>query len=154
MQAKLQAFFYARTSNQSAAEDLVHDVFYAALKSIHSFKGQSTIETWIFSIARHKLKNYYRSTSYQQQMEENMKMSKTFYVESPEKQYLLHEEMALLLEKIEGLDDLRKDIMTLRIFGELSFKEIGDLVGKSENYVRVNFHRMKIKIQLEMEEED
>nr|WP_271753604.1 hypothetical protein [Bacillus paralicheniformis] len=42
-------------------------------------------------------------------------------------------------------------MVTLRIYGELSFKEIGMLTGKTENYARVGFHRAKLKLQQEME---
>ena len=55
---------------------------------------------------------------------------------------------------ISQLDDLSKEIMTLRIYGELSFKDIGELVQKSENYIRVTFHRTKLRLQKEMRVND
>ena len=59
----------------------------------------------------------------------------------------LREETRQLLTKIEQLEPPFKDIVLLRVVGELSFKEIGELLDQSENYVRVNFHRQKIKLQ-------
>lgn len=54
---------------------------------------------------------------------------------------------------IHQLEDLPKEIVTLRIYGELSFKEIATLVNKSENYTRIIFHRAKLKIQKELDDD-
>lgn len=51
---------------------------------------------------------------------------------------------------IGKLDPHLSEIILLRIYGDLSFKEIGELTGKSENYTRVAFHRLKNKLQKEM----
>ncbi|MEI2401071.1 RNA polymerase sigma factor, partial [Paenibacillus phytohabitans] len=56
-----------------------------------------------------------------------------------------------LINFINRLDDVSKEVVTLRIYGELSFKEIGSLLGKSENFARVTFHRAKLKLYKEME---
>jgi len=56
------------------------------------------------------------------------------------------------MESINNLDDNVKEIVLLRIYGELSFSDIGNIINKSENYARVNFHRAKLKIQKELEE--
>lgn len=70
---------------------------------------------------------------------------------SPEEHLLKTEKERRLLEEINRLDETSKEIVTLRIYGELSFKEIGMLTGKTENYARVGFHRAKLKLQQEME---
>ena len=66
---------------------------------------------------------------------------------TPEDIIILNEETRNLIELIQALDDLPKEIITLRIYGDLSFKEIGQLVEKSENYVRVTFHRTKLNFK-------
>ena len=50
------------------------------------------------------------------------------------------------------MEDTEREIVLLRIYGELSFADIGTLIGKSENYARVTFHRLKLRIQKSMEE--
>lgn len=57
IQPKLFAFFYIKTSNSATAEDLTQDVFYEASKSIHTYRGDSSLVTWLFDIANHLLKN-------------------------------------------------------------------------------------------------
>jgi len=151
VQPKMYAFFYARTLNHSVSEDLTQDVIYAAMKGIGRFAGDSTIETWLYSIAQNHLKKYYRSKRYRKNLEENVKGNYQSSSKSPEELFLINEEKSLLLDCIQTFDDLPKEIVSLRIFAELSFKEIGQLVSKSENYVRVTFHRTKVKLQQEME---
>lgn len=59
----------------------------------------------------------------------------------------------MLYKKIEELDDLPKEIFFLRINGDLPFKEIGKLIGKSESWVKVTFFRTKIKLMEELKNE-
>lgn len=151
IQPKIYAFFYVKTSNQAVAEDLTHDVFYEACKGIHSFAGNAALQTWLFAIAKNLLKKYYRSNKYKQDLTIKLKREVSSATESTEHIFLQDEEARDLLVNIQSLDDLQKEIVTLRIYGELSFKEIGELIGKSENYTRVTFHRIKLKLQKEME---
>src|SRR5690625_3638880 len=149
----IYAFFYIKTSNQSVAEDLSHDVFYEACKNIHLYEGKATLKTWIFAIAKNILKKYYRSNKYQKNLEASLHQEKEDSVPTPEEQFFKKEETIDLLKIIESLDEQRREIAILRIYGELSFKEIGQLIQRSENYTRVTFHRIKLQIKTEMEGE-
>lgn len=151
IQPKLYTFFYIKTADASAAEDLTQDVFYEATKSIHRFNGQSSISTWLFAIAHHLLAKYYRSNRYKRTLNENMKQISSPLPLTTEQLVELQESTKALLEKIYALDTPGKEIVLLRIYGDCSYKEIGEMLGKSENYVRVMFHRLKLKLQQEME---
>ena len=150
LQPRLYTFFVLKTSNITVAEDLTQDVFYEASKTIHQFKGDSTISTWLFSIARHLLAKYYRSKKYECALNEQLGYS-TERVISTETAYEIKEELFFLQQHIEDLDEVAKEIVLLRLYGELSFADIGAFVGKSENYARVTYFRAKQKIMKEME---
>ena len=64
--------------------------------------------------------------------------------------YLKKETNEALYKSINNLDEMTKAVMLYRIIGELSFKEIGELLGKTENWARVTFYRGKVKIGKEM----
>ena len=64
-----------------------------------------------------------------------------------ENKIILEEEKMYLYKKIHNLDSITKEIIILRINGELSFKEIGTIFNKSENWARVNFYRGKKKLK-------
>ncbi|MGN7479567.1 RNA polymerase sigma factor [Solibacillus silvestris] len=148
---KLYAFFYSRTGNRMTAQDLCHDTFYEACKSIGSFNGNSTLSTWVFSIATNLLRKYYRKNKYQHSLMQKLATLPETDIHSLEELAEIHEDTRILLHHISKLDDASREIVLLRIYGELSFAEIGLLIGKSENYARVTFHRLKLKIQKLME---
>ncbi|MDR4889512.1 sigma-70 family RNA polymerase sigma factor [Fredinandcohnia sp. QZ13] len=150
VQPRIYAFFFIKTSSKEIAEDLTQEVFYEALKSMHTFSQQSTIQTWLFSIAKNRLLKHYRSNKYKTQLNELLKKEKGEST-TPEEEVLKREVKQNLIEYINRLDDVSKEVVTLRIYGELSFKEIGSLLGKSENFARVTFHRAKLKLHKEME---
>lgn len=151
IQPKIYAFFLIKTNIQVVAEDLTHDVFYEACKNIPSFQQNSTLQTWLFSIANNLLKKYYRSNKYEKNLQLMISNEKQPPEKSLDEKIIINEETKRLIQQIQALDDLPKEIVIFRVFGELSFKEIGELVGKSENYVRVTFHRIKLKLQKETE---
>jgi len=147
IQPKIYAFFYAKTANRETAQDLCHDTFYEACKNIASFNGTSTLSTWIFAIANNILKKYYRNNKYQQSLIQKLSTLPEIEIHSLEELAEIKEDTKILLHQISKLNDTSREIILLRIYGELSFAEIGILVGKSENYARVTFHRLKLKIQ-------
>lgn len=153
IQPKICAFFYSKTGNLMTAQDLCHDTFYEACKNIHSFNGNSSLSTWIFSIATNLLKKYYRKNNYEQSLMQKLAHLPEDELHSLEELVEINEDAKKLLHQISKLDALSREIVLLRIYGELNFAEIAILIGKSENYARVTFHRLKLKIQKLMMEE-
>lgn len=150
IQPRIYAFFFVRTSSKEAAEDLTQEVFYEAIKGLNSFSNKSSIQTWLFSIAKNRLRNYYRSKKYQNNLTQMLSEDENKTV-TPEEQIVKKEEQTSLIKQINQLDEMSKEVVILRIYGELSFKEIGILLEKTENYARVTFHRAKLKLQKELE---
>ncbi len=150
IQPSVYAFFYVKTFHKETAEDLTQEVFYQAVKGYHTFSGKSTIKTWVFAIAKNVLKKHFCSGASKAGTNTIFQHEEAACL-SPEEHLLKTEKERRLLEEINRLDEVSKEIVTLRIYGELSFKEIGMLTGKTENYARVGFHRAKLKLQQEME---
>ncbi len=150
---KLFSYFYLKTSNTATAEDLTQDVFYEASKSLHQFKGHSSLSTWMFAIARNLLRKYYRSRKYEKVMVETLESGPLPKTLTLEQQIEMKEDIQRILLAIRKLDSQSSEIILLRIFGDLSFKEIGELIDKSENYTRVTFHRLKNKLLKEMRDQ-
>ena len=66
---------------------------------------------------------------------------------SIENMMILQEDKVALYKKMQKLDESTKEVMYLRLSGELSFKEIGIILNKSETWARVTFYRGKIKLK-------
>lgn len=64
-----------------------------------------------------------------------------------EEEIISKEEKKLLNKKIQKLDEKTREVVYLRIVGELSFKEIGIIMDKTENWARVTFYRGKNKMK-------
>ena len=133
--------------NSSAADDITAETFYKALKNIDSFNG-GKIFTWLCAIARNTYFDYINKKEYQNSpLTAEMENSFSGISPSPEDSVIKKDESLFLYRQIMKLDGNLKDVVYLRIFAGLSFKEIGDILGKSENWSRVTFYRCKSKLK-------
>ncbi|SDH72895.1 RNA polymerase sigma-70 factor, ECF subfamily [Pseudobutyrivibrio sp. 49] len=135
--------------NKDLAEDLTQDTFYRAIKNIESFRGDCKVSTWLCQIAKYTFWQYLdKSNKYKQvPLDEVMNISAGELVEE---MYIREETNRAMYESIEKLDSQTKDVMLFRLTGEMSFKEIGELLDKTENWARVTFYRGKAKLGKEM----
>ncbi|MGL5348880.1 MAG: RNA polymerase sigma factor [Peptostreptococcaceae bacterium] len=130
-------FIISLTFNHESAEDIMQNTFISAIKSLSTFKGHSTVKTWLMGIARNEYYTYLRKSPININLDDVYEIS---YKDEDKEVYMS------IMEEIYKLSDPQKQIVILRLINELSFKEIGDIVGRSENYCRVNFFREKQKI--------
>ncbi|MER2000668.1 MAG: sigma-70 family RNA polymerase sigma factor [Lysinibacillus sp.] len=145
-QNRLYKYFYIRTSNEQVAEDLTQDVFYEASKSIHLYRGEASLTSWMYAIANNLLKKHYRSKKYEQSLHTKLQQPLQA-VRSAEDIVTEKLYVQAMHEQIMQLDEVSKQIVLLRLYSELSFKEIGEIISCSENYARVQFHRLKRQLQ-------
>lgn len=134
------------TQNPDIAEELTQETFYKMLKKIHTFKGFSKISVWLCEIGKNLWydelrKQKYKIISYDE-ITENTQAKGNL-----ENEYITKEELDSTKGKIEKLDFLTKRVIYLRLHSELSFKEIGAILGKTETWARVTFYRGKQKIK-------
>lgn len=105
------------------------------------------MSTWLCQIAKNLWYNEFKKQKRKQELnnEEDL-IDENFDLES---QIISEEDKLSLYKKIHNLDSITKEVIILRINGELSFKEIGLVFNKSENWARVTFYRGKQKIKRE-----
>ena len=131
--------------NDSLAEEITQETFFQAIKGIDSFDGSCKITTWLCSIARNQLYAWYRKNPVSVEPQEEDKIT-----DGSDEILLKKEEKIRLLKCIHQLPDTQKEIVQLRIYGNLSFSEIGEVFGKSENWTRVTFYRAKEILRKEL----
>ena len=68
-------------------------------------------------------------------------------IETLEESVIANDEKMLLYKKMQLLDEKTREVMYLRITGELSFREIGIILNKTENWARVTFYRGKNQLK-------
>ena len=117
------------------------ETFYQAMKSTHRYNGMCKISTWLCQIAKHlwyqELERRTRNGTFE--LNEEIVSEKI----SIEDKLLLQEEIVELYRRIHSLDEVAKEVFLLRITGELSFRAIGDVFDKNENWARVTYYRAK-----------
>lgn len=144
-------YLVSLTHNPTLSEDLVSETFLAAIKSLHNFKGNSDIKTWLFAIARNKWYGYLRKKNY------------TISFDCLAKEYLSQGEdleksiiNKTMVDKVMMLlkdeDDIKRGIVLMRIQG-YSFYEIAMKYNISESSARVIDFRTKKKIREILEKE-
>lgn len=135
-------YLFCLTHDAYLAEELTQETFYQATKGIHNFRGDCKISTWLCQIAKRLWYKELKKDKYIPLDE----------IEEPqadinlENQYILNIDKVELFKLLHALDETSKEVVYLRLTGELSFSEIGDIMGNTENWARVTFYRGKQKI--------
>ena len=147
----MKVFSYVMTlaKDRNDAEEITQETFFRAISTEKSFKGDSDSFTWLCAIAKNIFIDQKRH--YARQDDE-------LSDELPDTDKGLEEKLTdmetslrihLILHKLE---EPYKEVFQLRIFGELSFAEIGSIFGKTETWARVTYHRARVKIKERMDE--
>ncbi|WP_312652042.1 RNA polymerase sigma factor [Aminipila sp.] len=137
-------FLMSLCNNAELAEELTQETYYQAVKSSKKYNGTCKVSTWLCQIAKHLWyqeieKSKRRKTS---TLNEDIVLPD---LELPEKICLKFEKMKVI-KAVHILDETSKEVVLLRITGAFSFKEIGEVFSKNENWARVTFYRAKQKI--------
>lgn len=139
-------YLFCLTHNNDISEELTQETFYKAVKKIHTYKGECKMSTWLCQIAKNLWYDECRKNKKVTNIEEN-DLSKIQTLDEIEEQVIANDEKFLLYKKMQSLDNKTREVMYLRITGELSFKEIGIILNKTENWARVTFYRGKNKLK-------
>ncbi len=134
------------TLNESLAEEVTQETFFKAIKNIDKFEGRSTLYVWLCQIAKNTFYTHYQKSKRFVAIEEGLLKTSDGFEES-----FLNQETAFEIHKVlHTLEEPYKEVFSLRVFSELSFRQIGELFNKTESWARVTYHRAKLKIQEEM----
>lgn len=133
-------YLYSICKDEQLTEDLVQETFLQAYKSLERFNGSCKISTWLCQIAKHLLYQYWNKHGKQELIPIDDKLPTE---NNMEQQILNRIELVDVLRDLHNLLEQMREVMYLRALGDLSYKEIGEIMGKSENWARVTFYRAK-----------
>ena len=141
-------YLFQRVGSQQDAEDLTSQTFIAAYESLTHYRGQKHFAAWLFSIARHKLMDYYRHKSSQPQMKELEEVPKE---EDTLGKIILDEDLSQLRSLIQHLSNDEQDLIYLRYLAGLSYIEIAELLDKNMEAVKKSVYRLLARLKSQME---
>ena len=145
----MRVFSYVMTlaGERSLAEELTQETFYRAFTRQREFRGESDEVTWLCAIAKNCFYDEKRRQSKTGPIPEEVPdTGKGIEQAAADRDSSFRIHVAL-----HALEEPYREIFELRVFGELSFREIGTIFGKTENWARVTYHRARLKLQERME---
>ena len=138
-------FLLAQCRDPDLAEELTQETFYQAVRSIGRFDGSCKLSVWLCQIAKHLWYQHLRKRK------REAPVSPEDLPESPgpsaEESVLEQEGRMDLLKLVHNLPEPQREVVYLRAFGGLTFREIGDVLDRTEAWARVTFYRSKEKLR-------
>lgn len=145
-------YMWRLSGNEHLAEEITSETFFKAMKSIESFRGECDMRIWLCQIAKN---TYY---SYIKKRDKTLSVAETELQDVVDtdafiaEQIIAKEEVQQIRKFLHELPDPYKEVFMWRVFGELSFKAIGDLYNKTDNWACVTYHRARKMIKGRLEE--
>ena len=144
-------YLLSLTCNSEIAEELMQETFYSAVKNINKFRNECSMKTWLCRIAKNKWIDYLKKSNISNEISIDEIEEKFILVNSFEEEFSNKENVIDLYKKIHKFDEKTREVIYLRIRADLSFKEIGEIMGETENWARVTFYRAKVKLKEEFD---
>ena len=145
----VELYLRAVCRDQSLAEELTEQVFFQALKALPKFRGDCDIRTWLCAMGRNCYLSHLRKAKPSEDIDE---LQIPDPGQSIEEQVFDREQAMAIHRVLHDLPEPYKEVFSLRIFGQLSFEDIGSLFGRTANCACVTYHRARQKIRDKMEE--
>ncbi len=144
---KVFSFVMTLTNDREEAMEITQETFFRAISTSRSFRGESDSYTWLCAIA----KNLFVDEKRRNARYEDAPLDEQPDTKNLEKSLIDADTSIRVHRTLHTLEEPYKEVFQLRVFGELSFKEIGSIFGKTETWARVTFHRARIMIRERME---
>ena len=143
-------YLYIRrlSNSEHITEEITSETFFKAMKSIDSFRGDCDIRVWLCQIAKNCYYSYIKKAARTERIVnvEIVEQGASF------EERLFRHDTALQIQKIlHDVPEPYKEVFMWRVYAELSFKQIGQIFGKSENWACVAYHRARNKIKEKLE---
>ena len=137
-------FLLSQCHDPHLAEELTQETFYQAVRSIDRFDGRCRVSVWLCQIAKHLWYQHLRKSGRETELPEESQLP---LIPSAEEETVRRSGQLDLLRQIHALPEPGREVVYLRAFGGLSFREIGDVLGKTETWARVTFYRGKERLK-------
>lgn len=137
-------YLMSLTMDPDLSEELTQETFYKAFRSIDEFDGKYKMSTWLCQIAKNSYFSYHRKEKRKHNLVSDEQAASTINIED---EFMKAHNTISLHRIIRTLEEPYKEVFYLRFFGELSYQQISEILGKSESWARVTFYRAKEKIR-------
>ena len=147
----MRVFSYVMTlsGDRNASEEITQEAFFRAFSKTAAFRNESDEVTWLCAIAKNCFVDETRRRSKTGPIPEDLPAAGT----TIEQQVTDKDSSFRIHTALHTMDEPYQEVFELRVFGELSFSQIGTIFGKTENWARVTYHRARLKLKERMDEQ-
>lgn len=142
---RIYRYIYSRVGRRADAEDLTALVFTEALEGLDGYREQGTFSAWLFTIAHRRLVDHYRRDRPTWPLDTAREIPADG--PNPLTEVVQNERKAHLARLVESLDEEKQELLRLRFAAELTYREIGEIVGRSEGAVKMAIHRLLRRLE-------
>ena len=142
------------SANKHIAEEITSDTFFKAMKSIDGFRGDCDVRVWLCQIAKNCYYSYVKKADRIKQIDESEMQDIPDLTPNAADEYIRREDIDQIQRILHDIGEPYKEVFMWRTYAELSFKQIAQIFGKTENWACVTYHRARKKILEGMEEEN
>lgn len=135
-------FLLSLCHNPHIAQDLTQETFLRAYQSMDRFDGTCKLSVWLCQIAKHL---WYQYLDKHKHEELNSLEDDALSIDT-ETQVFAKYDLICVLKELHNLPEQVREVMYIKMSSELTFREIGEILGKSENWARVTYFRGKERI--------
>ena len=143
-------YILSLSRNKSIAEEITQETFYKALKNINKYNPEYKMLTWLCNIAKNTYYSTYKKDKRYEELLDNTPDNEREMIN----RIIDSETNEEILKIVHKLEEPYKEVFTLRIYGDLSFKQIGSIFSKTESWARVTYYRSKLKIKESLNEKE
>lgn len=146
----MQVYSYAMTvaKDPHVAEEVTQETFAKAMAS--TYKGTASEYTWLCAIAKNVANDHFRAQKRVAPLDEVQEETSA----PPEADVIARASSLEIHRILHHMEEPYKEVFELRVFGELAFRDIADIFGKTESWARVTYHRARLKIKERMTDDD
>ena len=147
---RVYSYVVTISGSRELAEEITQETFYRAMTKSASFRREADEVTWLCTIAKNLFYDEKRRQKKTGPIPEDVEADgKSIEQIAADRDSSFRVHLAL-----HALEEPYREIFELRVFGELGFKDIGTIFGKTENWARVTYHRARLKLQERMRSDE
>ena len=147
-------YVHKLAGDEHIAEEITADTFFKAMRALDSFRGDCDIRIWLCQIAKNSYVSYMKKVGRTENVSDEVFLSIASPKNNIENQIVDYEQALQIKKILHELSEPYKEVFMWRVFGDLSFKQIGQIFNKSENWACVTYHRARSKIKERLEAMD
>lgn len=141
------------SADEHIAEEITSDTFFKAMKSIDGFRGDCDVRVWLCQIAKNCYYSHLKKLGKTKQVDEAELREIPDLAPNAADEYIRREDLNRIHSILHDLGEPYKEVFMWRTYADLSFKQIAQIFGKSENWACVTYHRARGKILEILEDE-